>query len=227
MTARGEIEVGDSFSELRTRALALAAELVIFRVPTSEIKIVQEAQQCGALLADTLVYFEKWPTDRYDVSLPSGFSHRLAGPADADEVETIARLAFKGYFGHYHADSRLSQDAADETYASWARRSCSGAPVADAVIILQDAHTAIVGFLTVRTDSSQSFSIELNAISPRYQGQGLYPTLVQLAQNWGLETGCQRLAISTQVDNLHVQRVWCRLGLEPFKSYYTLHLWMS
>jgi hypothetical protein len=35
----------------------------------------------------------------------------------------------------------------------------------------------------------------------------------------------KRMVISTQVTNVAVQKVWCRVGFEPANSYYTLHKW--
>ena len=41
-----------------------------------------------------------------------------------------------------------------------------------------------------------------------------------------LRTGVRRCLISTQVDNVAVQRVWARLGFEPSGALHTFHLWL-
>ncbi len=227
VTARGELVPGEEVERVVERAHYLGAELVILRTSTSDLSCVQAAQRHGALLTDTLVHFEKRPLDGGGAQLPAGFSARRAGTADAAAVEALARRAFRGYGGHYHADPRLARQAADETYASWARRSCLGAPAADAVVVVTALGGAIVGFATLKTIDADTFSIPLNGVAPEHQGRGLYGELLRLAQRWGIEQSLGRLVISTQVDNLRAQRAWCRLGFLPLRSEYTLHLWID
>jgi hypothetical protein len=44
---------------------------------------------------------------------------------------------------------------------------------------------------------------------------------------WCRSQGAQRMIISTQVVNVSMQKVWCRVGFEPSHSYYTFHKWFS
>ena len=136
----------------------------MLRVPTSNLQGAQQALARGAILTDTLVYYEAAVGEPAPVALGAGMHHRMLGRQDAEAVETLARAAFKDYVGHYHADAKLSREAADETYASWAHRSCEGPPVADAVLGIEGDGGNIVGFITLRR-TGESASIELNAVS--------------------------------------------------------------
>ncbi|WP_140633005.1 GNAT family N-acetyltransferase [Methylibium rhizosphaerae] len=225
VTARGELAPEASIDAVLQRAHELGAEVVMLRVPTSNLRGAQQALAEGAILADTLVYYEAAVGDPAPVTLAAGLHHRMLGPQDAQEVETLARAAFRDYVGHYHADDRLSREAADETYASWASRSCEGPPVADAVIGVEDNDGSIVGFITLRR-AGELASIELNAVSPDHQRRGIYAGLVGLSMNWASQQGCRKVSVSTQLNNVSVQKVWCRFGFEPARSYYTLHLWI-
>jgi ribosomal protein S18 acetylase RimI-like enzyme len=225
ITARGELTSETSIADVLQRANDLRAEIVMLRVPTSNLLGAQQALAQGAILADTLVYYEAAVREQDDVVLGRGLRHRMLGPPEASKVEKLARAAFKNYVGHYHADPKLPKEAADESYASWAYRSCEGLPVANVVIGIEDDVDDIVGFIALKRHADLA-SIELNAVSPTHQRRGIYTALVGLAMNWAMKEGCSRISVSTQLNNVSVQKVWSRFGFEPTKSYYTLHLWI-
>jgi ribosomal protein S18 acetylase RimI-like enzyme len=225
ITARGYLPPEASLGMVMAEANELGAEVLMLRVPATNIIGVQLALEKGAILADTLVCFEAEVGEAAPVDLDTGLRYRMLGPQDALKVAAIARLAFKDYLGHYHADSKLSREAADETYVSWAHRSCESRMVADAVIGIEDSEGEMMGFITLK-QSGESASIELNAVSPRYQRRGIYAGLVRLSMYWAMQHSCRRISVSTQLNNVSVQKVWCRHGFEPASSYYTLHLWI-
>jgi len=196
------------------------------RVPTANLSEVQQALARGAILTDTLIYFETEVRDATPVDLAAGLRYRMLGPKDALKVEALARAAFKDYLGHYHADPNLSREAVDEVYASWAHRSCEGPPTADAIIGVEDDKEEIVGFIALK-QSGELASIELNAVAPLYQRRGIYAGLIEKSIDWASKHSCCRVSVSTQLNNLSAQKVWCRHGFEPIRSYYTLHLWVS
>ncbi len=226
ITARGELTPDTSIANVLQRANDLGAEIVMLRVPTTNLLGAQQALAQGAILADTLIYYEAAVREQDDVVLGRGLRHRILGPQEASKVEKLARAAFQNYVGHYHADPKLSKEAADETYASWAYRSCEGLPVANVVIGIEDSVDDIVGFITLKCYADLA-SIELNAVSPIHQRRGIYAALVGLAMKWAMKEGCTRLSVSTQINNVSVQKVWIRFGFEPIKSFHTLHLWIS
>lgn len=225
ITARGELTSDISITQVLQRANDLRAEILMLRIPTSNLLGAQQALAQGAILADTLVYYEAAVREQDDVVLGRGLRHRMLGQQEASKVEKLARSAFQNYVSHYHADPKLSREAADETYASWAYRSCEGLPVANVVIGIENDADDIVGFITLKR-SGDLASIELNAVSPLHQRRGIYAALVRLAMNWAMKEGCSRVSVSTQLNNISVQKVWSRFGFEPVKSYYTLHLWI-
>ena len=83
----------------------------------------------------------------------------------------------------------------------------------------------IVGFIALRQNSSTEGEGVLNAVHPDFAGAGIYGQLVCRAKQWCKDQGLQRMVISTQIDNLKVQRSWTNRGFHLFKSYYTFHRW--
>ena len=202
------------------------AELLIARCPTTELALVQRLEQVGCFLTDTLVYYSKGGIVHADVALADGYTTRLATAADADAVARLAGVTFAGYQGHYHADARLARADADLVYSSWAANSCSVAGVADAVVLIEHAGQ-IVAFATLKTLDAGSYEGVLFGVHPEHQGKRLYQALMRLSQNWAAERALPQMVVSTQVTNLAVQKVWCRQGFEPSKSFYTFHKWFD
>ncbi|MFC5476149.1 GNAT family N-acetyltransferase [Paraherbaspirillum soli] len=201
-------------------------KMLIARCACEDIQITQKLEAFNSYLMDTLVYFQNKRIVAAENLLDGRYSWRIATESDADMVEELAGEVFEGYSGHYHADSRLNKKDSDLVYSSWAKNSCYGGSFSDVVfLILYDEK--IVGFLTVKKQDPTSCEIILNGVSPRHQNNGLYSFLVSLTKNWALNQKIKTVTISTQITNIAVQKVWCRQGFEPLKSYYTFHKWFN
>jgi GNAT superfamily N-acetyltransferase len=199
-------------------------DLLIARCATTDTSVAQAMEKQGFLLMDTLVYYK---ADLIKRPLPprrATMRVRALQPADESQVQDLAAAAFKGYFGHYHADPRLDQRKCDEAYRSWALRSCTGA--ADGVLVAEQVGE-VLGFATLRLNSPQEGEGVLVAVAPKTQGRGIGPALMVDCMHWCKERGAQRMIISTQVRNISAQKVWCRVGFEPSYSYYTFHKWFN
>lgn len=216
--------------ETLPRALDFCAsekiDLLIARCSTTDVVAAQRMESSGFLLMDTLVYYA---FDLSSKTIPQDagkFLVRRLKPEDKDEIEAIAASAFRGYIGHYHADPRLDRQKCDETYASWAERSVTLKTAADEVLVAEH-NTAVAGFATLRVNSPQECEGLLYAVAPAYQKLSVCPALMIHSLHWCLSQGAERMVISTQVTNVSMQKVWCRVGFEPSHSYYTFHKWFD
>src|SRR6266567_643986 len=122
--------------------------------------------------------------------------------------------AFKGYHGHYHADSRLDPKKCDEGYVSWAMRSCTSKEVATEVLVAE-RDRKILGFLTLRLNSPKEVEGVLFGVAPEAQGIGVGRSLMVDGLRWCKDQQAKEMVISTQVTNVGVQKVWCRVGFDP------------
>jgi GNAT superfamily N-acetyltransferase len=224
--AKASIGPDDSIQSVISWCESANVEMLIVRTPTDDIGLVQTMEQAGFYLTDTLVYYRNKAIATKPVTIPDGYTWRLAGPQDAAAIENLAAKTFNGYAGHYHADPRINRADADLVYSSWAMNSCRDKTVADAVLLIEHGQE-IAGFATVKSVESYMFEGVLFGVNPAYQGKNLYSSLMQLAQHWGHELDFGQMLVSTQITNLAVQKVWCRQGFEPFKSFYTFHRWFS
>lgn len=214
-----------SMAEIDAAARAKGVQMMTTRVDVGDLARVHALEEAGYRLMDTLVYYERDIDGMADpTASPPGELLRPATPADADAVAEVARSAFAGYFGHYHADPRLDHAAADAAYVEWAETSVRNTgPRQPAIVAFQNDR--IVGFSTIRMNSDTETEIVLNAVSPDAQRRGLYRRLIEQVIEVGRAANCTRVIVSTQINNYAVQRVWTRLGFSHASSLYTFHKW--
>jgi GNAT superfamily N-acetyltransferase len=224
VTGKVDLDSKDTIEAMQVEAQRVGAELLIVRLSTDEIKLAQELEKNGGILTDTLVYYQKNLTMRYDSPLLSDYEACLVGDADISALEKLSAESFKDYFGHYHADSRLNRFDCDQVYASWAFNSCSKGDFSDEVILIKNKGD-ITAFATLKKIDRETIDGVLYAVAPNYRGKGLHLALMKLSHNWCIDHGFNRFTTSTQINNLKVQKNWCRIGMEPFKSIYTFHIW--
>lgn len=225
--ARANHVTMDKLPEVLDFCAANNVRMLIARCPSNDLTTAQAMEQDGFRLMDTLVYYacnlKKKPIPALD---PSPVIIRPVRPEETDRVQEVARGAFQGYYGHYHADPRLDRAKSDEAYVSWAVRSCTSREVADEVLVAELDGT-VAGFATLRMNSPEEGEGVLFAIAPEAQGHGIYRLFMVSGMHWCAEQGAERMVVSTQITNIAVQKVWCRVGFEPSYSFYTFHKWFD
>ncbi|MBM3151255.1 MAG: GNAT family N-acetyltransferase [Chloroflexi bacterium] len=222
-TARAMVLSMDDLPQVMDFCHAENVRLLISRCSTRDLSVAQAMERFGFSLMDTLVCFrrtlENLP-ERPDVTV------RPATGADIETVRAIARAAFHGYDGHYHADPRLDRAACDDLYEDWAARSCTLADLADEVLLAEvDGESA--GFLTLKALEDGDADGRLYAVVPHAQGRGIGQALVREGLYWSQAEALLGMVISTQVTNIASQVSWVRVGFAPHGSFYTFHKWFD
>jgi GNAT superfamily N-acetyltransferase len=230
-TARAAVaaphDIGDVLAFCRTQHVLL----LIARCAAAALPTVQQMERQGFLLMDTLLYYAR-PLG--SAPLPEAAADNAAhirplrpdDPADVQQVQQAATEAFRGYAGHYHADSRLPPARCDEVYVSWAVRACQDPAVADTVL-LAELDGQVVGFGVLQRADAESGDGRLYGIVPAARGRGIYRALMQHSLQWCQAQGFSRMLYSTQLTNIAAQKVCVRLGFEVSHAYYTFHRWFD
>ncbi len=201
-------------------------EMLIARCDAADLAAVQAMERAGFLLMDTLVYFGRALSSLPPYQVTPDLTIRPVRSGEARHVESIAVEIFKDYGGHYHADPRLDRAQCDAVYPSWAYRSCLVREVADQVLVAE-YQTALVGFVAIRLNDSDEGEVTLYGVLPSAQRRGVGQALVLNAMHWLVEQGATHFVISTQVTNYASQTVWIRLGMSPYRAFYTFHKWFN
>ena len=222
-TAKASAVTAGNLPALLAQCRSYDVRFLIARCQTGELAAAQAMEREGFELMDTLVYFSRSlgagpPADEAALGV------RELAQGEHGAVKEVAAQAFAGYFGHYHADARLARADCDALYVDWAERSCLSKELADQVLVaVPDAK--IAAFATLRLNDAEEGEGVLFGVAPEAQGRGLYRALMSGAMRRLKARGAQRMVVSTQINNVAVQKVWSRLGFEPSKSYYTFHKW--
>ncbi len=200
--------------------------LLIARCLTTELETAQAMERQGFLLMDTLVYYSrKIPAE----PMPSYSTRIRVRPFMDGEEQNIAGIAsecFRGYTGHYHADSRLDSARCDEVYVSWALNECASRGKSREVLVA-DVNNILAGFLTIRVVSPDECEVGLFCVKPSFRGTDVAQSLMIYGMEWSYELGAKKILTSTQITNTASQKVWIRQGFEPNHSYYTFHKWFD
>lgn len=213
---------GTAFGQVADEAIARGADLVIVRCDASDWAGIHALERVGALLMDTHLSFER-DTAPLVPDEGGAFSVRTAQAADLAPVAALARAAFTDYGGHFHADPRLASRAT-EVYEDWAVRSLTETTVADAVLVGEDEHGALVGFTTLRLDDGAAIGV-LDAVAPRVHGRGVYSLLGRARIAAAHAHGAGHIVVRTHLVNLGARRGLARLGFLPVAQEHTFHLW--
>lgn len=201
-------------------------KLLIARCSMFDLETAQAMERNGFLLMDTLVYY-LINLDKKEIPSKNGAIYFR--PIHADEEEAMASVAvesFRGYFGHYHADQRLDNNKCDEAYVDWARKAFASRG-SDENFQVAEIDGRIVAFGVFRMNSPDEGELFLGGIHPDFHGQGIYQAFLYRAMEWCLSKNAKRIVISTQINNIAVQKILTRFGFEIARGYYTFHKWFD
>lgn len=222
-------QVTDLHSDVQAILDAAAREnvrLLTVRIPVSELSLVHKYESTGFQLMDTLVEYRRSPSDAPSCAAgDSAVRFRFGNQSDADAVASVARSAFSGYLGHYHADPNLDPIKADEAYIDWARREMEqSSPTSWSIVAVESE--SVIGFLILKAQDSAVLKIVLNAVASKHQGQGIYRQMLIKALDVAKEKEAAVVTVSTQINNYRAQSALSRVGFQHFRSFYTLHRWI-
>jgi len=221
------VEVSTPLAEINRLAREQNISFLSVRVPTDEISRVQALEDDGFRLMDTLIYYKtSLSREPYEPSGLEAIHFRMAEAPDAEAVARVAAQAFMGFYGHFHADTRLSASDSDAVYIDWAAESVRNA-VSDLPVLVAEAEGQIIGFLASKRIGPNSGEITLNAVHPNWQGQGVYSCLLEHGLKLMSSADCIEVTISTQINNIAVQKAWGKRGLRMQNSCYTMHKWLE
>ncbi|MFC1888819.1 GNAT family N-acetyltransferase [Thermodesulfobacteriota bacterium] len=223
-SARAYIDSPEALYESETFCRTHSVRFLVARVPADWIRIIQQMEQAGFLLMDTLVYYNRdltrspLPSDECEIPI------RLIRKGEEETIGAIAKQTYKRYFGHYHADPRLDSAKCDEGYVDWAYRSCIDKNMADEVLVAEQ-DGKIVGFVTLRANDDIEGEVVVGGVIPEAREKGIYRSFILNAMKRFQKKGLKQTLVSTQIINVAVQKVWARLGFEFLTSFYTFHKW--
>lgn len=222
--ASAEAAVQRAVTEAKARGYVHLAA----RVDTGDRLGTRALQAAGFRLVDTVVHLAVTPeTFTGPVPAVPAFTLRWATAEDANALGELSAKAFSdpsATFNRYLNDPRLTAEQVRRVYFTWGSTSVGG-PAADATLVVL-AGERLAGYLTLKhPDERGKARVPLNAVDPAFRGKGLYRWLVSEAARRMFERGATKLEVTTQLQQLAVQKTWWQLGGALEGSSYSFHLW--
>ena len=207
---------------------ASSASLIIARWPAQRYQMPRAVASWERIVipAGTLTYWgiacQGGPTTQK--SLPPGarlasFESCQQNSGSIDAFEAIVRDSFDGYGNHYRANPYLDSSTVVEGYVEWALATLRSDPGS---VLTLDVGGELAGFATLHFDAGR-IEVLLAGMASWAQGRGWYQALLAGACEAGIRGRRQDLVISTQVENVAVQRAWIKAGLTPRGAIVTVH----
>ena len=146
---------------------------------------------------------------------------RPATRRDAQELSQIGKNIFT--YARFYSDPCFPTEKSQQLYETWTRKSVEG--YADQVIVLKSSNQ-ILGFVTCRIDKNDKLGkIELIGLRSEAQGHNLGKELMQSALDWFSSQGLEKATITTQGQNIAMQRLAQRIGFETETIQLYHHKW--
>lgn len=139
-----------------------------------------------------------------------------------EQLQGLLMEVFAGYENHYSEDPLFDGriDVAS-AYADWATRML-GEGGCEISLFHFEGEAAVVFVTSTRNDVCE---IILAGTHPNFRRRGLYREGLGMLCALRGNDGCLRMEISTQANNVEVQRVWARTGFAPDRAVHIQHVW--
>ncbi len=170
-----------------------------------------------AVHADTLLYWE-W-TDRGE-NIEARAEIVTVEDAPSREIETLVRDVFAEYHNHYRANPLFDPALVLAGYVEWALSTVDRVPGA---FIGVGSIDELTGFGVIDWGAEVP-DVRLAGVTSAARGQGWYGELVARMMLVARARGAGHLRISTQAQNLKVQRTWASFGWRQVDALGTTHL---
>ena len=201
--------------------------LVISRVATDDVRLINALEDCGFRLKDVQVTYS------YDLNslplLPADEEVVLRDfdPGDKDSLVELTRENLKG-FGHYANNEGLSFVDTGEIYSDWVRRCCEEQEHADYIAVAEvDRRIAGFAIFKIQEHGTNGYATSLmGVVNPKNRSRGLIKKIITLGSYWAAGRGLARLEYSSQVTNIPVNRALAAHGCRIVRSETILHCWI-
>lgn len=224
-------EFNEGFEDLVNDLRNVGVKLIISRVPSDNVVLVNRLEELNFRIKDTQLTFmhDLKGIDAFQKDLINKENIKvvLAKKEDVNDVGKIALQSFKGY-GHYSANKMLDPIKSNEIYEDWAKKSCIDKNVADYMFVAK-LNNKIGGFLSLKivNDGSHIYGIQhLGAVDKDYRNMDIFRLLIKKCLMVGIANNHnwqQTFLLST---NIPVMRSYIKIGFKISGSNYTMHSWL-
>ena len=206
----------DLLAEAFAWCKAHAVRCLYYLAPARDTPSLLAAQAAGMQFVDVrttlgqeIIPGQSWKVER-----------AISVATDADRPALAALAPHLARVSRFSADPRFGAEAAVRLYKTWLRKD------ADIVLVVRTPE-GIGGAITCNIESDSTGVIDLLAIAPGNQGQGLGLALCTAALRWFTDHGCIQARVVTQGHNIPSQRVYQRARFMTQSVEIWFHRWFD
>ncbi|MGK5091730.1 GNAT family N-acetyltransferase [Deltaproteobacteria bacterium TL4] len=185
------------------------------KVKVDDLKSVALLEKWGFHLVDTNILLSKNLLSSTATQVFSGV--RFTQPEDEEETVEVAQTSF--VFSRFHLDPLVSNQTADHLKAEWVRNFYQGNRGEQLIVAIVNHHVA--GFLLLLHPSSTTWVIDLIAVSPDHQRQGMAQNMISFAEQNCSDIGVFK--VGTQMANIPSLNLYQTLGFKMENAHYVFH----
>lgn len=199
-------------------------DMIIVRYPVSQQSELYKfnIENINYLVADSLLYY-KCNLNKLDIN-PLKNNDLTIQKIGLDYQEMLADLidvVFQNYRNHYSSNPLFNVKDIIEGYKEWAN---SFLLDENKDVFLFTKGKLATAFATCSLDQNNESEGVLYGVHPDFSGNGLYTDLIRYTMNYYKQLGVSQMNVSTQLQNIAVQKVWMREGFVIDKAYITVHI---
>jgi hypothetical protein len=219
---RGEFPYID-VNEITEHINANNPELLILRFPVSSFYKISELEKLKLhfIVADVLVYYS-CILDKNSIKpiKNNGLNISIANKKDELELTRLIKETFSGYTNHYFSNPLLDKSLILDGYTEWA---LSHIDNKDKFCFIVKDDDETIAFAACSIHDSVGEGV-LFGVSNKYSGRGIYTDLIRTSSSYFLNNSLKKMIVSTQIQNLTVQKVWSKEGFLIDSGYITIHV---
>jgi ribosomal protein S18 acetylase RimI-like enzyme len=204
-------------------------KLVISRVSTSDVGLINEMEEVGFRLKDVQVTYNFDLEKNSPPSVPdNSYKYRSFKQSDTSSIVSIAAESFQDY-GHYSKNEKTEVANTSRIYEDWARRSCLNKDIADNIIVAEKSGN-VAGFLSYKVlmeRQSRYAAGVMGAVANDHREGGVFLGINIASLHWAKKEGMRRVENNVLVTNLPVNKTYISLGYRIIRSETTFHCWLE
>ncbi|MCZ8021369.1 MAG: GNAT family N-acetyltransferase [Cyclobacteriaceae bacterium] len=196
-------------------------EIAIVRLPVKNVRVVQHLQKNNIqfILADTLLYYTLHPTAT-PTEINYGIEVEPYQDYHSEILNHLVHSIFSAYKNHYSHNALLNSQFIAPGYFEWITTTCKGQ---QGKCWLLKYNQQFAGFIACKF-TDKTCEIILNGVLPAFANRGIYTNGLKHVIHYCEQNQYTTILISTQIDNVKVQRVWQNLNFKLSHGYYTIHI---
>jgi GNAT superfamily N-acetyltransferase len=202
-----------------------AADITILRIPSQQINCAHliQTMRLPLIHADSLVYYTMELRTANPAPLRNPLTFTRATAAELPLLSALVLEIFTAYTSHYSASPDLDPALTLRGYQEWATHHIRD--TADKITWIAWRDETAVGFASCSFDESGEVAEGvLYGVHPEHSGGGVYGDLIRHTQAYFKANNFKTMKVSTQVNNLAVQKVWTREGFYIGQALDTFHI---